>query len=29
MTYKEDKPGVVEAVRTLTAAGLYPGSLWK
>ena len=29
MTYREDKPGVVEAVRRLTEAGLYPASLWK
>lgn len=29
MTYREDKPGVVEAVHRLTEAGLYPASLWK
>ncbi len=29
MTYKEDKPGVVAAVKELTSKGLYPESLWK
>lgn len=28
MTYKEDKPGVVEAIARLTAEGVYPPSLW-
>lgn len=28
MTYREDKPGVVKAIRKLTAEGLYPTSLW-
>ena len=28
VTYKEDKPLVVRAVRDMTAAGLYPDDLW-
>ena len=29
MTYKEDKPGVVAAIRELTEQGVYPPGLWK
>lgn len=29
MTYKEDKPGVVAAIRELTEQGVYPPALWK
>jgi len=28
VTYREDKPKVVEAVRRLVDAGVYPGNLW-
>lgn len=28
VTYQEDKPVVVDALRTLTDSGLYPGPLW-
>ena len=29
VTYKEDRPVVVEAMRQKTAAGEYPEDLWK
>ena len=29
VTYKEDKPVVVEAIRNLKKEGLYPGNLWE
>ncbi len=29
VTYKEDKPVVVEAIRQMKAAGLYPDNLWE
>ena len=29
VTYKEDKPGVVEALAKKVADGLYPTPLWK
>lgn len=29
MTYKQDKPGVVAAIRELTDAGIYPPKLWE
>ena len=29
VTYKEDKPVVVEAIRNLKASGLYPEKLWE
>ena len=28
VTYKEDKPSVVEAIRRMTESGLYPDQLW-
>ena len=28
VTYKEDKPVVVDAVRRMTQSGLYPQNLW-
>ena len=28
MTYREDKPGVVAAIRSLIDAGEYPERLW-
>ncbi len=28
VTYQEDKPRVLEAIRTLVGNGVYPGSLW-
>ena len=28
VTYREDKPSVVEAIRRMTEAGLYPDNLW-
>ena len=28
VTYREDKPSVVEAIRQMTEAGLYPDNLW-
>ena len=28
VTYREDKPSVVEAMRRMTEAGLYPDDLW-
>ena len=28
VTYHEDKPHVVAAIRGLTEKGLYPGKLW-
>lgn len=28
VTYREDRPAVVEGVRQLVAAGVYPGALW-
>ncbi len=29
ITYKEDKPAVVQALADMTAAGLYPSPLWR
>lgn len=29
VTYKEDKPGLVEAIRGLKASGVYPKKLWE
>ena len=29
VTYKEDRPKVVEAIRKLIADGVYPEKLWK
>lgn len=29
VTYKEDKPVVVAAIRTLKESGLYPEKLWE
>ena len=29
VTYKEDKPVVVEAIRNLKKEGLYPENLWE
>ncbi len=29
VTYPEDKPAVVAAIREMTKAGLYPDGLWK
>ena len=29
VTYKEDRPAVVERIRKLIAAGSYPEKLWK
>ena len=28
VTYREDKPAVVQAIAAMTAAGLYPEELW-
>ena len=28
ITYREDKPAVVQAIAAMTAAGLYPEELW-
>jgi hypothetical protein len=29
VTYKEDKPVVVEAIRRMKEAGVYPADLWE
>ena len=29
VTYKEDKPGVMEALKELREKGLYPEKLWE
>ena len=29
VTYKEDKPAVVEAIARMKAEGIYPEELWK